>query len=947
MRINIIRVVCVCFLALLTTSLFSQKNRYGMLLTGTAGSYSLTDAAKICPIIPGGCEALPVDAFVEYPGYSPSLISNDDYTQCTTLKYTFKTYATYSLTLEVDIPKLTTGPHPFIIWVHGGGWTGGGVTNFSNQSAYLASRGIAGVRISYSLIAQGGKFEMGMQELADAFAFVKDHAAEWGLDMTRYGYAGGSAGTPLSSLAAMKQNGNGCKLYIGCNGIYDFQNNLAGSFGSGASGYLTSYPTKESRTVISAINYIPTDPANIPAVAVFHGTGDFTISYLQSLALCDSIVKKGGHAEKNIYDYYVHAFFNIGSTDKFEDVTIKMYTFAKSIFGTPDVIIPHPTLTPIARYTFNTGANQIQPIDVAKGITVSDFTIGSPITSKFIGDALETSGWGSLNISANKYIGFEIKSNPTCSFTVNQIDLKIKKTTSSIAATGIFNYGPTFPPITTRGIQKTGIATTTYGVGSLLPNATTAAQSSGSLCFGIGLSTGTSTTEVLSIDEVTVYGQVVKPSITVPTLLPDASSKSVLANKGNSIVIPISVWGEMIENTVQVSIEGDKDGYFSVDRDYATVSELSIGKKLNISFTAEKVGMYSATLKLQSDEVSLLIPVSVNCNILFEDFSEVVGNSATTIAGLKSIPANLPQAKTVGWEGFRMYEYKAGAPNLGSVCLGSTIAEQAFLKTPLIDLREPYVLKLKARSLTSGAKNGNFSVVSDKDGLVFKDSNTTGSFKSFTSEPMVGSINNRLIFKGEKDSTNNIIIDSVYIGNTSLPTIGLGLERVIDFDSIPTVQNNTLEIPLIGFNLAHTISLTLKSDSPFSLISPNSISSTSAQAGTSISLQFNEPIASGVYIDTLTVSSSDFVSRKLILKGLSKGTTLILEKFQPRILVQHDVISIFGVNGAKVTLINIVGEIIYQANNIENCTISQLNKGIYFIRLANGNKTLVKKLIIK
>ena len=307
----------------------AQKNRYGMALSGNAGSYTLTDAAKICPLIAGGCASLPADAYQVYPGYQSQLISDYDYAHCTTLKYTFKTYSTHSLSLEVDIPKLTVGPHPFIIWVHGGGWSSGSPAAFQHQSRYLASRGIAGVRITYSLVSQGGHFDLGMQELADAFAFVQAHATEWGLDMTRFGYAGGSAGTPLSSLAAMKHNGNGCKLYMGANGIYDFQNNLAGSFGSGSSNYLTAYPTRESRNVISAINFIPENPENIPAVAVFHGTADFTISYLQSVTLCDSVISKGGRAEKNIYNYYVHAFFNRGTSDMFEDVVLKMYAFAK------------------------------------------------------------------------------------------------------------------------------------------------------------------------------------------------------------------------------------------------------------------------------------------------------------------------------------------------------------------------------------------------------------------------------------------------------------------------------------------------------------------------------------------------------------------------------------------------------------------------------------------
>jgi len=313
------------------STLSAQKNRYGMVLSGSEGNYTLKDSSKICPLVQGGCNALPADAFTTLPDYKPDLISDEDYTQCTTLKFTYKTYDTHSLSMEADIPKQGAGPHPFIIWVHGGGWANGTLTALKNQSTYLASRGIAGIRISYSLMPQGGTFNQGMQELADAFAFVQAHAAEWGLDMTRYGYAGGSAGAPLASLAAMKHNGNGCRLFIGCNGIYDFRNNLPGSFGR-ISPYLKEYYSQDSRNIISAINNIPENVSNIPAVVVFHGTADFTISYLQSVALCDSVLKKGGRAEKNIYENYVHAFFNKGNSDRYEDITLKMYGFARSVF---------------------------------------------------------------------------------------------------------------------------------------------------------------------------------------------------------------------------------------------------------------------------------------------------------------------------------------------------------------------------------------------------------------------------------------------------------------------------------------------------------------------------------------------------------------------------------------------------------------------------------------
>ncbi|MCU0404913.1 MAG: prolyl oligopeptidase family serine peptidase [Chitinophagaceae bacterium] len=123
-------------------------------------------------------------------------------------------------------------------------------------------------------------------------------------------------------------------MFLGCNGIYDFTNNLQGTFGRN-SPYLKEYPKQENRTVISPIHNIPAKVSNVPAVAVFHGTADFTISHWQSEALCDAVTAKGGRAEKHIYQHYVHAFYNMGSSDVYEDITMKMYAFAKSVFKMP------------------------------------------------------------------------------------------------------------------------------------------------------------------------------------------------------------------------------------------------------------------------------------------------------------------------------------------------------------------------------------------------------------------------------------------------------------------------------------------------------------------------------------------------------------------------------------------------------------------------------------
>ena len=315
---------------LITSICNAQSNRYGMTLEqGVNGAYNLKDAKRICPLVEGGCDNLPEDVYEKWRGYVPQNIKESDYNQCKTLKFVYKTYSTHTLDIEVDIPTNGKAPYPFIIWVHGGAWANGSTKAFEDQSKYLASRGIGGVRLAYSVKSQGGEFGMGMDELAKALEFTQKHAEQWQFDMKRYGYAGGSAGTPLSSLAAMKQGNKGCKLYIGCNGMYDFLANRQGGFVGGNPINNTYLKNVSDFGAISAINCIQDNPDHIPAVALFHGTVDYTINIAQARNFRDVINRKGGTAILYEYPYYVHAFFNKNKSDMFEDVTIKMYEFAK------------------------------------------------------------------------------------------------------------------------------------------------------------------------------------------------------------------------------------------------------------------------------------------------------------------------------------------------------------------------------------------------------------------------------------------------------------------------------------------------------------------------------------------------------------------------------------------------------------------------------------------
>lgn len=312
------------------STIHAQRNRYSMVLSGMEGAYSLRDADQICNLV--DCENLPADVYERYV-YEEDLVTARDLSYCTTIKTIYKEYDSHTLAMEIDIPTEFEGSHPFIIYVHGGGWSSGGVTTYNDLSKYLASRGIAGVRITYTLTGQGGTFNMGMQELEDAYLFILDHADEWGLDVDNYGYVAGSAGTPLAALKAMQHPS--CKLFVGFYGLYDFQHNLDGNFGK-TSNYLTEYPASSDRDVISAINHIPDN--HIPVVRLFHGTADYTISYLQSKVFRDSLISKGGDAYLYQYDFYSHSFFNKGFSDIYESSMLEVYVVAKELFGVDDLI---------------------------------------------------------------------------------------------------------------------------------------------------------------------------------------------------------------------------------------------------------------------------------------------------------------------------------------------------------------------------------------------------------------------------------------------------------------------------------------------------------------------------------------------------------------------------------------------------------------------------------
>ena len=314
------RIIVAIWLLLFAVSVFAQQkiiNRYGLELLRVKGGYRLLDENKIVKDSIFDINKVPSDMYEPYTR-SRSFIKDEDFHNCETIEIVYKKYSDYELKLALDLPKDRSGKKfPYIIWIHGGGWHTGNLGGHSLQSRFLASNGVAGVRISYSLLTQGAVFNDTWQDIQDASKFICEHAEEYGLDPDRFGFAGHSAGGHLASYAAMRTPGT--KLLISMNGIYDLVHTIPGYVPSSRHDEYFNLQSQESRVENSPVTYVHSDA---PYCLLTYTGGDTLVDKEQILTFVSALKKNGVKFDIIRKDYYSHNGFN--DTDLFEPMVMKM-----------------------------------------------------------------------------------------------------------------------------------------------------------------------------------------------------------------------------------------------------------------------------------------------------------------------------------------------------------------------------------------------------------------------------------------------------------------------------------------------------------------------------------------------------------------------------------------------------------------------------------------------
>lgn len=238
---------------------------------------------------------------------------------------------TQMLLMDIYRPS-GTGPFPMVVWIHGGGWSGGSYQTPPPALGQMLARGIAMASVEYRLSGVA-IFPAQIHDVKGAVRFLRANATTYNLDPNRFGSWGSSAGGHLSALLATSggvpdaegtSGGNlsfssrvqVCVDWFGPTDILNMnldvttppgstidhdspnspESHLIGFDGSGEGiGVLranqgnSNPPFPEKMALVNLANPISHVSADDPTFLMVHGDSDTLVPFRQSIKLLDAL----------------------------------------------------------------------------------------------------------------------------------------------------------------------------------------------------------------------------------------------------------------------------------------------------------------------------------------------------------------------------------------------------------------------------------------------------------------------------------------------------------------------------------------------------------------------------------------------------------------------------------------------------------------------------------
>jgi acetyl esterase/lipase len=218
-------------------------------------------------------------------------------------------YATVDgVDLELDLfrPE-SAGPHPAIVFVHGGGWQAGDKANWAEEAQDFAEKGYVAISVNYRL-APEHPFPAAVEDTKAAVRWLRAHATELDVDPSRIGAMGGSAGGHLVAMLGVTDGSEGLEGESGdlslssrVQAVVDYYGptdlSQAASLRDPAIVAFIGGTCAEKPNLCqqaSPVTYVSPDD---PPFLIIHGTRDPRVPFQQSVILRDALRDAGVEVE--------------------------------------------------------------------------------------------------------------------------------------------------------------------------------------------------------------------------------------------------------------------------------------------------------------------------------------------------------------------------------------------------------------------------------------------------------------------------------------------------------------------------------------------------------------------------------------------------------------------------------------------------------------------------
>jgi len=240
--------------------------------------------------------------------------------------------------LDLYLPPKSSAPKPLIIYIHGGGWFAGhtrqssALADFPKVLASLAAEGFVVASVEYRLSGEA-RFPAQLQDVRAAIRFLKGDAPKYGIDPSRVGLWGGSAGGHLTGLAAVTCGdrsleapleigkappaaGSECvQAAVSWYGVLDMAQSAARQSGDGTIGKLLGCNKACEAALVTPANPISNIGPKTPPFLLIHGEEDKTVPVSESYHF-EAALKAAGVPVQAIYIPGVdHSFIGKSPTE--------------------------------------------------------------------------------------------------------------------------------------------------------------------------------------------------------------------------------------------------------------------------------------------------------------------------------------------------------------------------------------------------------------------------------------------------------------------------------------------------------------------------------------------------------------------------------------------------------------------------------------------------------